>query len=70
MGVINYKDTHFSDTIAELIDKQIHLELTDCKKSRCNLDQSSINATTMYFINSGNNWYPSVISLDKPFRQN
>lgn len=65
---LNYKSGDDAITVADLIDKHYHHELKDGKLG---LVGTSIEMahTTQFFIQSSNNWFPSVISLDKTFRQ-
>lgn len=65
----NYRNPHYAFTIGELIEKHHYHETKDARLDRCSHDAESIAATTKFFIHSSNNWFPSVISLDKPFRQ-
>jgi hypothetical protein len=65
----DYSNSEYAFTIAELIEKHHYHESKDARLDPHTHDAQTIAATTKYFVQSSKNWFPSVISLDKSFRQ-
>jgi hypothetical protein len=53
-----------------LIDKHRQFQSVEGRTTRADVTENAIRAVHHFFIHSSNNWFPSVISLDKPFREN